>query len=357
MLPLLALGLLAGGALGQDWYKNRQSAELAEALGPLLGKAPEAMGPEDPSTGRMGLSGGAGLLADPADPTRQMQFARGLLGLPGGMQALQAFDPMLGRALQSKQWTQSQERQAQQYEQTESRLSEQFGKQFGLSQQQADEMARQHIVQQQQWEQTFAQQQAESRARQANQASQLDIERQRLGLERGKALAGEGPKLSTGYMYAPSASGIVAMPMPGTQDYAKAKDGEGALQAADRQIGELLDTFMGKEQITPAGKKVRVGGSGTELWGEQASRMSMLRAQIVASLGKMQDAGVLQEGDFKRYEGLLPDPSSWSGPLSRNKSALTSYNTLRDEFGDKLKRHRDANPWLVPPPPPGTVPR
>ena len=357
-LPLLALGLL-GGALGQEWWKNRQSAQLAEGLGPLLGQAPQPMGPEGPQ-GQMGMSGGSGLLADPADPSKQMEFARGVLALPGGQRALAQFDPMLGRALQSRQWTQSQERQSEQFQQSEARLTDQFAKQFGLSQENAALAAQEFGVRQQQWERNFAQQQAEAEVRRRNEAARLGMEQQRLALEtrlaQGKLTEAQGlPKLSANYMYAPSASGIVAMPIPGSQDYAKGVQGEKSMVEATQQINDMLDIYMGREQVTPAGKKIRMGGSGTELWGENAARMSTIRGQIIANVAVLRNMGVLQGGELENIEKMLPDPTAWSGPFQRNKSTTAAYKELQRQFEQKLVSHREANPWLLPAPPPGTV--
>ena len=39
--------------------------------------------------------------------------------------------------------------------------------------------------------------------------------------------------------------------------------------------------------------------------------------------------------------------------MSKPKAFEAAYTGIRDEFTRKLKTHRSANPWLVPPPPPG----
>jgi hypothetical protein len=270
----------------------------------------------------MGLTGEAACWPILLD-AKQMQFAQGLMGRPVGARRF-AYEPMLGRALQSRQHSQDTERQVQQYQQSEARLTDQFAKNYGLSQDQASEAARQHLVQQQQWEATFKAQRAETAAR-------LGMERERLGLEeRRLSAAGEaGPKLPAGYMPVQSASGVVAMPAPGTPDYAKVTDGESSLVAAGQNIDRLLDIFMGVEQTTPASKKIRVGGTGSELWGEKAKEMSTIRSSIMTAMGQMQNAGVLQVGDFERYEKLLPDPSTVGGLFSRNKSTWRRTRSCR----------------------------
>jgi hypothetical protein len=47
-----ALGLWVC-AYGQQWFNDRRQSQLAQ-LAPLLGQAPEAMGPQDPKPGGWG---------------------------------------------------------------------------------------------------------------------------------------------------------------------------------------------------------------------------------------------------------------------------------------------------------------
>lgn len=366
MLPLLAMGLLTGGGLwgGNKLYQSAmddRNARLAEMLLPLLGQAAGTpMGPPDPQGG-MGGAQGAGLLADPGDPRRQAQFAQGILGsgVPGagklGMgvleqalaRATQAREGALGREQQQGQFNVSQERQGSQYQQTEARLAEQFRQQFGLSQSESERAAKQ-------WQATFSAQRDETGQR-------LQMERDRIALERQRMEgAGEpgtaGGKIPAGYLPTMSATGPTLMPMPGTKPYADAVEGERNLATADQRIGSMLDIFAGKERTTAQGRVVRDGGSGTELYGEQAARLSMIRSQIMSDIGKLQNLGVLNPGDVERLDKTLPDPTSWHGPLTKNSSIVAAYEQLRTEFRNKLGTHREANPWLLPPPPPGTVP-
>src|ERR1700752_232235 len=353
MLPLLALGLLGlgAGAYGQQWFNDRRQAQLADQMSPLLG--PPAV------PGRCGRDPGTGLLADPACRMRQMEFARGMLTLPGGARALSAFEPMLGRAVQSKQWGESQQRQSEQYQQTKARLSDQFSQQFGLSKQQADEMAAQHVTQQQQWERQFAAME-EQRKRQAQaDAARLGIDYARLGLERQRVTqAGENggilEQLPKGYMLTDSASGPVAAPIPGTAPYKDAVQGERSLVSAGQNIQQFLDLFAGKEQ-TVLGKVVRRGGTGTELTGEKSSQLSTMRSQIVADIAVLRNLGVLQAGEMKNIEDVLPDPTAVTSSWRANKSTQAAYETLLGQFQGKLKDYREANPWLLPPPPKGAV--
>lgn len=365
MFPLLALGLLgmAGGAWGQQKYldirESDRAKRLAEGITPLLGQAPQPMGPEGPQ-GQMGLTGGSGLLADPTDITRQMQFAQGLMGLPGGARALQTYEPIIGRALQSKQWTQQQETQAKQYGQTEARLTDQFEKNYGLSQDQAAEMAKQHLAQQEQWTKSFEAQRADAANQQRLAQARLGIDYKQLALSEATAATAARqagvPKLPMGYGLVDSASGIVAAPYQGTKEFAEAKDGESALVSATADIDKFMDIFAGKEKVGSDGKTRRVGGTGTELIGEKSGTLGQLYSNILSSIGKLHNLGVLNVGDVDRMTKTLPDPSTFSSSWRANKTMQASYDELRREFDEKLGSYRKSNPWLVPPPPPGFVP-
>jgi len=360
MLPLLALGLLTGGSLwgGNKLYQNavdERNAKLAEMLLPLLGQAPGApMGPPDASGGMGGFQG-QGLLADPGDPRRQAQFAQGILASPvpgAGRLGVSVLEQALGRATQARegalnrdqqagQFATTEQRQREQFSATEARLTEQFQREFGFSQEEAQRHARE-------WAASFDAQRKETAAR-------LGIEQQRLDLERAR-VDRTGTGIPSGYMPTMSATGPTLMPMPGTKPYADTVETERSLATADQRINAMLDIFVGKERTTQGGRVVRDGGTGTELYGEQAARMSMIRSQIMADIGKLQNLGVLNPGDVERLDKTLPDPTSWHGPITSNSSIVAAYQQLQQEFRNKLANHRDANPWLLPPPPPGTVP-
>src|SRR5262245_502298 len=158
MLPLLAMGLLTGGAL---WGGNRiaqgiadeRNAQLAQAVLPLLGQAPTGggglpMGPPDATGAMGGVSGtpGSGLLADPGDPRNQLRFAQGILasGAPGATKlGVGLIDQALGRATQVSQAEATRAQSGAQFQQEQSRLSSQFQTQFGLSKDEADRHAAQ----------------------------------------------------------------------------------------------------------------------------------------------------------------------------------------------------------------------
>jgi len=371
MFPLLALGLLAGSAYGQDWYNKRRDEETSKALQPLLGTAPEAMGPPT-DAGQYGLSGGTGLLADPANPIKQMQFAQGLLAVQGGQKMLSAFDPMLGRAMASRQFTQQQEQQESQFQQGETRAADQFKQTFGLNQEQFKNLQTEQTRLAQQWRDEFKQREeanrrtaADAAARLALSQKQFGLEEQKFAFEKGQATTkGTTPSLPSGYMYAPSASGVVMAPAPGTQDYNKVVGTERDLVTTIQNVNTLMDLYLGEEK-TALGRKIREGGVATEYGGAAATQMNTIRGQIISSMAKLNEMGVLDKGEREELEDRLVNPSSlWSNvkgavPLvsgSQDRGFEAGYTTLRGQFERKLQAYREANPWLVPPPPKGTRP-
>lgn len=343
-LPLLAMGLMMGGAgwLNQRLTDQRQ-AEGAAKVAELLGTAPSMV--SDESGGHM--AGGSGLLGNIKDPAAQAKFAQGLLTLGPRQAALaaQMYGDLFGRVQQQGQFdTTLGQRRAEAAEQTR-----QFGLQESRLTGEAAERVRQFNESQANWQKQF-----DKQAEQFRQSYGIDLAR--LNIERGKANAAAAganmPELPKGYMWTQSAHGTVAMPLPGTKDYADATGGEQALTSAQANIGRFLDVFAGDKR-GPTG--VRIGGTGTELTGEKAGELSTLRAKIVADVAKLRDMGVLQAGELERIEEQLTDPTGWASGLKSNSRIAKGYETLSGQFGDKLKAHRNSNPWLLPPPPPGAV--
>lgn len=342
MLPLLALGLMAGaGFLNQRAYDQRKQAG-ADRVAELLGAAPGPMGPPT-EDGVMGASPGRGLLADPANTENQARFVQGLLTLPRAQQeqALRAYGDMFGRIQQQNQFTSQEGRLGQQWKDDQARQAHQFGLTFG-------EMQKQHGIQNDQWAQSFGAQRFDAAQRRALERARFGLEQQRVNQAGGTG----APELPKGWMYTQSAAGTVAMPIPGTKDYADVTKTEQSLNSAITNIGNFLDTYAGK-QTGPTG--VRVGGAGTTLSGETAGKLSSQRAKIIADVAVLRDMGVLQAGELENIEKQLADPTSaWS--YGRTTAGTTkAYDELQKQFKDRLKAHRDANPWLLPPPPPGAV--
>lgn len=309
----------------------------------------------------MGYQPGQGLLANPSDPARQLQFAAGLAAVPGkaGM-GLDLLNAAFGRAQQADQFKAGQAQQQSQFDTSQNRQAEQFGKSFGLQQDQFANQKSEQQAQAERWAQNFAAQQEEARQRLANDNARLGLERERVGIARAgaetKQTAAELPKLSPGMMWAPSASGLVAAPIPGTKDYADAVGQHETLSGAEKRIARLVDLVAGEEQ-TVNGQKVRVGGAGSEAWGEKSATYSTLRAGIISDVAKLRDMGVLQAGEMANLEDQLPDPGSWQSTFRRNSSMVKAYQELGDQFKAKRSAHLKANPWMVPPPPAGYRPQ
>jgi hypothetical protein len=272
-----------------------------------------------------------------------MQVAQGLLAQPGGARALQAFAPMLSQAIQSKQWSAGQAQQADQYGRTEQRLTDQFAQTKDWQQQEADRM---QANWQAQMDETLRQN-AYSRQMEGARLALSQSADARAARGAGKD---DGPKLPVGYGVVQAASGATLMPMPGTQDFAKAKGGEGALVNAIGAIDSLMDQYLGKEVQTRGGNVVRRGGVGSETWGPAAAEMAGKRGGLLAALGQAREMGVLDKNEYDRLTQQLPETGEWFRGRGSWESA---YKEIRSQFAGKLKSHREANPWLVPPPPPG----
>jgi hypothetical protein len=340
MIPLLALGLmsllgfggLGAGAIAAKKIGDNERASGADKVGSLLGEPPRDMGPPT-EEGQMGRAPGFGLLQDPGKFENQARFMQGLLSLPSGQRdrASQMYGDMFNRLQQQGQFTSQEGR---------------LGTQWGAEQQQRANL---YDTQGKQWDRTFNANRLEAAQRLAIEAQRLQIEQQRAGAKEGDGL----PKLSPGWMYGQSASGMVAMPIPGTKDYADTTGAEQSLVSADSNIGRFLDVYAGKRQGQHG---IRVGGTGNEISGERAGELSSLRAKIIADVAVLQNKGVLQQGELEMIEKQLSDPTKLLADFTSTKGGtVKAYETLQQQFRDKLVAHRNANPWLLPAPPPGAV--
>jgi hypothetical protein len=366
---LLGLGILAGNELFRQQRVKTREEETASQYRGLLGQAGgNVMGPPT-EAGEMGYRQGTGLLADPSNVGNQLQFAAGIAGLPGQQAAgLNMLNAAMQRAQSSEQakigqnqWQQQFDRQtgrdaladtryatewdANRADQAErARLANQAAgldqSRFGLEQGRYGLAERQFGLGQNQWQQEF-----DLRKRAQDRLDKLAD---------AKVDGPDLPKLPVGYGWQPDGQGgMVAAPAKGTPDWSKGVAGLQSLTAADKNIGTLVDMLSGVERVTPGGVKVRSGGLGTEMFGENAGKYSALRAAVIADVAKLRDMGVLQAGELERLEEQLPDPSSKWGPLQQNSKTKKSYEELRQQFRAKRDSHVQANPWLLPPVPPG----
>ena len=129
-----------------------------------------------------------------------------------------------------------------------------------------------------------------------------------------------------------------------------------SLRRIDGQVGDFLNLMAGKEVMTRGGRKVRMGGVGTETHGEDAQRLASKRGAIIAEIAKLRDMGVLDKNEYERLDDQLPDPSGWTSILKNSKNAAIAYEQLQQEIRGKVKTHMTAHPWLVPSVPAGYQP-
>jgi hypothetical protein len=359
MLPLLlALGMLAGGSSGLQFLKDRRASDLADQYRGLLGSAPGPMGPPDES-GQMGYTQGKGLLADPKDIGRQLEFASGVAGLRGqqgvGLQLLNA-------AMQRAQQEAERAQQGQQYDQSAQRQQQQFDLTFGAGR--ADAAAAQG-----RWDQEFGLRKneiADQRIRWGKEFGLHENADRRaetlLGMQQQEAVDKQhaGPELArlpAGWQYVPGAAGqAVAAPVPGTTDWSKGVEGAQRLQGVDDRIGQMLDMLEGKERTTKGGVKVRQGGTGSEMFGQRAAQYSVLRGQLISDLGKLREQGVLDQKEYDRLSDQVGDPTTLGSYFTRNSTMGAGYEEMRKLFRGKLQDHIAANPWLIPSVPAGFEP-
>lgn len=357
------MGILDGLAnLVGGYFGNVQAAKQAAIEAPyraqlmsLLGQAPdnpEAYGQQGPAFG------GSGLLANPNDPTRQIAFASGIMGLPGQLaQGSQLLNAAFQRAQAGQQFNQQEQRLGSQFERTFEQQGNQWQQGHELAIRQVNEAGAYRDQQQQNWLAQFQQQQQQFLAQQRIALANLKIAQNNDAREQAVIDARGGmPPAPAGSAWVKSAQGPVLAPLPGTKPYAEAVDTDGALETAQARIDRMLAIMKGEER-TVGGRRVQAGGAGsTELTGEKAAELSSLRAELISDIARLRNLGVLQSGEMERIEDALPDPTKFSSLLSSDSYTFKAYGTLKDQFKGKAATHRNANPWLLPAPPPGTRP-
>lgn len=357
VLPIaLGLGLLAGNALYGRELTRRREDQLATDIRGLLG-APAQFGAGDEGPT---MTPGTGLMGNWQDPTAQAQFAAGIMGLRGQSQlGANMLGNVMQRAQQGQQFGQELGQRQQQWAGSEARMASQFDTSHQLQREQFQAQQLHNQQAQANWVDQFAAQGARDQWQMEADRARLGMQAAGLGLERARleqAQRPDMPKLPVGYAYIQTATGPAAAPIPGTPDYNKGVAADGALSDAQNRIQQFTDLIQGAQREV-GGRKVRAGGTGgTALWGETAAQLSGLRSQIIADVAVLRDMGVLQAGELERIEKDLGDPTSWKSLGTFTRSTLAGYGTLSAQFKAKQDRHREGNPWLLPAPPPRTVP-
>jgi hypothetical protein len=343
-------GLLGGLAdLVGGYFGRVQAAKQAAMESPyrarlqgLLGTPqdnPELVGQQGPAFEGSGLLANKQLAGDP-----MVKFAAGVMGMPGGVQmGANLLQNAIARLQQGEQF---------QIQQGDRRTE--FNDSFNLQREEANRRAWEGVSARQDRGREFDANQAWRDQQARFESQRLALEGQRVGIARDAAAAkpGIGEKLPVGYAPVMSPLGPVAMPLPGTKPYADAKATDETLTQAQGRLGELVGMIEGVETTTPRGRKVKTGGMGaTELWGEDAAKFSQLRSQVIADVAVLRNLGVLQGAEWEKIDEVLPDPTKLGSVFRRQDSTAKAYKTQRDLFRDATQRHRNSNPWLLPPVP------
>lgn len=340
----LGLGILG---TGRDYLQRRDAERVRGLLGEAGGNI---MGPPD-EAGGMGYQPGYGLLADPSDPRRQLEYAAGIMGLPG-MQGLGG--NMLNQAFARLQ-------QGQQFDVTRGDQREQFNLTRGDRLTEQERQARMEQIRLDNWLMQYQAQRGDTMfsqrlAANADRRAEAAAAAERAAANNPAALL---PKPIAGYTWMQGRDGqLMQAPIRGTPDFVKATEGDDALAAAVGGIRRIFDIVDGAER-TVNGRVVRAGGTGFEMFGDKAGELGMLRSQVISALGKARDLGVLQKSDYEALSEQVPDFASNWAPYkgAKARGALTE---LQRQFEAKRQAMRRSNPWMepvlpegVPPPPAG----
>jgi hypothetical protein len=87
---------------------------------------------------------------------------------------------------------------------------------------------------------------------------------------------------------------------------------------------------------------------GTTATGEVAGQAKLLHSQMLGYLGRLGNAGVLNEGEVTRYSEALPDPSQWSSKQYSTARISAAYQELYRLIGEKIQAAKaQVGPWGV----------
>lgn len=154
-----------------------------------------------------------------------------------------------------------------------------------------------------------------------------------------------------GYFAAVSPSGEAEyIPQPGTEPYNAAIGKVRLLEEALRSINQLQASVE------------KAGASGTELVGPLANTLRYQRGNVLSTVAKLRDLGVLQPGEYEVLESQLPDPTGFMRNIMALHGALDPtgnlfelsrssiqepYTKMRQEMELRLREARNQY-WYVP---------
>ena len=296
--------------------------------------------------------GGTGLLADPSDVARQIEFAGGLESIGPG-QGTQFLSSILGDVA------------AGQRQETADVAA-------GERQQMVTTAGQQNAMLQALVSRLNAQDNIAQQQRQSIRTTQTQLGVARMGMEAAQAGAG-GEFNIPGVEFGTVAPGMariinpdtqtpIDVALPGSAPHIAAANILGTQQSMEDNIEQFLQLFD------------RVG---TEFSTPDAATMGTYRQRIISGVARLDQMGVLQTGELERIESTLPDPTSLGRqvqsvvggvPVLRaitgsNASMRQGYQTLLEQiqFQSQLAQETykfwpGLEGFLPAPPPPNTVP-
>ncbi len=327
--------------INQWMMKQRQEAEAARlaqvrtGVQSLLGSPGEEIaGPVRPGED-LGSIGGTGLLADPRSPTNQLQFAAGLMGLPG-MQGpgSQMVSGIIGQQYQDARAEAANAQQAAQFRERQDRAVFESDRAFDASEywslrqdnRQAAAAARQaqaHEMQQQIREAQLRGTRIEADAAARREA--MDA--------RARAAGRPEEELPSGYRYAYTPRDGVGGPvMPGPADWTPVPvRGTPQWTAASKNVQGTSFALEDLDRL-----RSLVAQAGPEAFGELSAQMGTLWGNTLSAIAAQRGLGTVQASDVEFVQDAgLENPGQWT--FSRKNTILAQIEEVRRTF---LRQHR-----------------
>src|SRR5262245_22904945 len=337
MLPIFALAPLMG--LARDaytkYFSERNSAESADKIRGLLGSSPSLMYPgaemgDEQQGPPQELDPGSGLMANPADPRRQLEFMSGIMGLrPGERRAAGAlFSDVMARAQAGAMRREELGQQREDAAAREAGVNARFDQQHALALKEFDENRRQ-------FGDKFALENLRADRDNTLKGQEIALNALKLDALRNPPAPGTvqmgGVPAGQYRVLDPGSGQVEDVPVPGSELYNSQSDLLGAITEARQHIKSLRDL---------------VDEHGTEAYGATAKRMQIRHALATDALKKVMNAsakgpqsGRYSEAQMEELNKLLTNPTGWNiGGYRSDESITTGY----DELGKWLEEQYKA---------------
>lgn len=327
MFPLLALApLLMGGA---RYIQQADAEDAAEKIKAWRGSAPGLMYPggqgDDAQQGPPQQTPGSGLMADPSDPNRQLEFMNNLMSLRPSQRnaAVNAFGPIMARAqAQAQAGAELGQRRAEveqrgaQFQQEQAGIGERFRSE-------QDRLAKEFDQKVKQFGQGYALDWMRAQTERLNVLS--SIEQRRLATQQALGLV---PSIQGDYLQIPTAGGAPRrVPLQGTKPWNEERGHQDNLTQLYGDLNELTQS---------------VQSNGPRSSGPTGARQAFAYNRLLEGLNALGGSSRYSKDKMDELKKAVTEPGDWhAGKYRRTDSMLAGYGALREFLQNEFTKSQN----------------